>query len=262
VNSILSKDGTTIAFDRAGAGSPVILVNGALGDRAGTGPLARLLDSYFTVYTYDRRGRGDSADTPPYALEREVEDLEAILAETGGSAYVYGTSSGGNLALEAAARGAAITKLALWEPNFLVDDTRPPLPKDYVEHLDQLVASGRRGDAVEYFMTAAAGVPAQFVTPMRGMPMWPEMEALAHTLAYDGRVVGNNMSGSEVSRARWASVTIPTVVIDGGQTPGLAQGADAIAAALPDARRRTLTGQTHDVAADAIAPALREFFTG
>jgi pimeloyl-ACP methyl ester carboxylesterase len=261
MSSVQSKDGTTIAFDLTGAGSPVILVSGALGDHAGSADLARLLSPHFTVVSYDRRGRGGSADTPPYALAREVEDLEAVLAVTGGSAHVYGTSSGGNLALEAAARGAAITKLALWEPNFLVDDIRPPLPKDYVEQLDQLVASGRRGDAVEYFMTAAAGMPAQFVTPMRAMPMWPKMEALAHTLAYDGQVVGDNMSGSEVSRARWASVTIPTVVIDGGQTPGLAQGADAIAAALPDARRRTLTGQTHDVAADAIAPVLREFFS-
>jgi pimeloyl-ACP methyl ester carboxylesterase len=260
MKSVQSKDGTSIAYDLAGAGSPVILVSGALGDRAGNAALAGLLSPHFTVVSYDRRGRGDSGDTTPYSVRREVEDLEAILAETGGSANVYGTSSGGNLALEAAARGAGITKLAMWEPNFLIGDSRPPLPGDYVQQIDHLVSSGRRGDAVEYFMTAAVGLPAQFVTPMRSMPMWPAMEALAHTLAYDGAVVGQSMSGRELARRRWATVTIPALVIDGGQTPWLAKGADAIAAALPAARRRALPGQTHDVAADAIAPVLREFF--
>ncbi len=262
MSSVQSKDGTTIALDLTGAGPAVILVSGALGDRAGSAALAGLLSPHFTVVTYDRRGRGDSGDTAPYSAGREVEDLEAILAETGGSANVYGSSSGGNLVLEAAARGAAVTRLAMWEPNFLIDDSRPPLPGDYVQQIGKLVSSGRRGDAVEYFMTAAVGLPAQFVTPMRSMPVWPAMEALAHTLAYDGTVVGESMSGGELPRRRWASVTAPALVIDGGQTPWLARGADAIAAALPAARRRTLPGQTHDVAADAIAPVLREFFTG
>src|SRR5262249_20583942 len=141
------------------------------------------------VFHYDRRGRGDSGATPPYAVERELEDIDALLAEAGGSASLYGSSSGGNLALKAAREGLPVEKLALWEPNFLVDESRPPLPDDYVTELEARVGSGRRGDAVEYFMTTAVGLPTEFVAPMREMPMWPGMEAVAHTLAYDGRIV-------------------------------------------------------------------------
>ena len=173
---------------------------------------------------------------------------------------MFGTSSGGNLALEAAAHGLAIANLALWEPNFLVDDSRPPLPDDYVEQLTELVSTGGRGAAVELFMTKAVGLPAEFLASMRAMPMWPAMEAEAHTLAYDGRVVGDGMSGKTLSTERWASVTVPTLVIDGGGTPWLTAGAQAIAEALPDAERRTLEGETHDVAPEAIAPVLDEFF--
>jgi pimeloyl-ACP methyl ester carboxylesterase len=175
---------------------------------------------------------------------------------------VFGESSGGNLALEAAARGLTITRLAVWEPNFLIDDSRPPLPDEYVRQLTELVSSGRRGDAVEYFMTKAVGLPDEFVAPMRDTPIWVGMEAVAHTLAYDGTVVGDSMSGKPLPAGRWASVPVPTLVIDGGQSPWLSAGAKAIADALPYAQRRTLAGQSHGVAPEAIAPVLEEFFAG
>ena len=260
MNTVQSNDGTTIAFDRTGEGSPVVLVSGALGGRSSNAQLAVLLAADFTVFNYDRRGRGASSDIEPYAVEREIEDLAAVLAEASEPACVFGTSSGGNLALEAAAAGLSIRRLALWEPNFLVDGSRPPLPNDYVDQLTELVASGRRGDAVELFMTRAVGMPREFVAPMRAMPMWPAMEAEAHTLAYDGRVVGDSMAGTPLS-GRWQSVMTPTLVLDGGATPWMTAGADALAAALPNARRRTLAGQTHDVAAEALAPVLKEFFS-
>lgn len=260
MGEVASKDGVRIAFTSAGRGSPVILVNGALGDRSAFAALAALLAPHFTVHTYDRRGRGSSGNAEKHTVDREVDDLAALIDAVGGAASVYGTSSGGNLALAGAARGLRITRLALWEPNFLVDDSRPQLPADYVDHLRALVSSGRRGDAVEYFFTTAVGMPAQFVAAMRGMPMWPALEAAAHTLAYDGTVVGDSMSGRPLSKRRWTSVTVPTLIIDGGSTPWMSRGADAIAQALPKAERRTLPGQAHDVSAEAIAPVLTEFF--
>jgi pimeloyl-ACP methyl ester carboxylesterase len=261
-SAVSSKDGTRIAFTRSGSGSPVVLVNGALGGQQASSALAGRLAAHFSVLGYDRRGRGESGNAAKYAVDREIEDLAAVIEAAGGSAFVYGTSSGGNLALAGAARDLGITRLALWEPNFLVDDSRPPLPADYVEHVNALVSSGHRGDAVEYFLTVAAGVPAQFVAPMRGMPTWPFLEAAAHSLAYDGAVVGDGMSGRPLAKQRWTAVVIPTLVIDGGTAPWLSHGADALANALPNAERRTLPGQAHDVSADAIAPLLTEFFGG
>ena len=169
-------------------------------------------------------------------------------------------SSGAALALEAAKRGLAIPKLALYEPPFIVDDSRPPVPEDYVSQLDALVASGRRSDAVAYFLTTGVGVPADIVAAMRQQPFWPAFEAVAHTLAYDGRVLGDTQSGSRAPLAKWVTVTVPTLVIDGGQTPWMSQGAEALAAALPQAQRRTLHGQPHDVAPEALAAVLAEFF--
>jgi pimeloyl-ACP methyl ester carboxylesterase len=259
METAISRDGTQIAFDRTGQGPAVILVSGALGHRAfdqSMGEVARRLAEHFTVLHYDRRGRGDSGDTPPYAVERELEDLEALLAEAGGSASLYGSSSGGNLALKAAREGLPVTKLALWEPNFLVDRSRPSLPDDYVTELEERVADGRRGDAVEYFMTTAVGLPAEFVAPMREMPMWPGMEAVAHTLAYDGRIV----DGFELPTAELEALDTPGLVMAGGQTPWLLSGAQALARALPVGEFRVLEGQGHDVAADAVAPELVEFF--
>src|SRR5512136_3089047 len=148
MQKVTSKDGTPIAFGKTGHGPAIILVSGALGDRSAAAPLTPLLSPHFTVLAYDRRGRGDSGDTAPYAVEREVEDIDALVTEAGGSAFVYGHSSGAVLALEAAARGLAITRLALYEPPFIVDNSHPPVSADYVARLNQLVAAGRRGDAV------------------------------------------------------------------------------------------------------------------
>jgi pimeloyl-ACP methyl ester carboxylesterase len=258
VDTVVSQDGTAIAFDRAGDGPPVILVNAGPTDRVANAPLAGLLAPHFTVLNYDRRGRGDSGDTAPYAVDREYDDLEAIIDEAGGSADVFGSSGGGILALEAAARGLAIAKLAVWEPPYILDGTRPPVPADYRQQLDELLAAGRRGDMVELFLTQAVGMPAEFVAPVRQSPFWPSMEAVAPALVYDAMIVGD----FSLPTARVAAIKVPTLVIDGGQTPWLSATAQAVAAALPDAQRRTLEGQPHNVDATALAPALTGFFNG
>jgi pimeloyl-ACP methyl ester carboxylesterase len=263
MSRVTSKDGTPIAFDRSGKGPAVVLVSPALSDRSATAPLAALLSPHFTVFNYDRRGRGKSGDTPQYAVEREVEDIDALINEASGSACLYGWSSGAVLALEAAARGLAIRKLALYEPPFIVDDSRPPLPKDYVAQLTKLVSAGRRGDAVEFFMTKAVGVPDEFVAQMRNDPSWAAMEAVAHTLAFDGVIMGDTMAGNPLPARRWASATVPTLVMDGGASPAwMRHAAQATAAVLPNAKYRTLEGQQHGVAPEALAPVLEEFFAG
>ena len=262
MTKVRSSDGTAIAFGQVGDGPPIIMVGGATEYRA-INPTAKelvaLLAPQLAVITYDRRGRGESGDTPPYAVEREVEDLAALIAEAGGSAFLVGFSSGAVLALDAAASGLDIPRLAVYEPPFVVDGSRPPLPDDYVAQLDRLVSEGRRDGAVEYFLTKAAGVPAEFVAPMRDDPGWSVMESVAHTLAY-GRIMGDTMSGKPLPAGRWASVTMPTLVIDGGASDAfMHNGADALAELLPDAERRTLPGQTHAVSADALAPVVQEF---
>jgi pimeloyl-ACP methyl ester carboxylesterase len=264
MDKVVSRDGTTIAFDRAGTGPAVILVGGALGQRALdplNEPLAELLAEDFTTYRYDRRGRGDSGDTQPYAVEREVEDLEALVGHAGGSAHAYGISSGAVLALHAARRSPGITRLALYEPPFIVDDSRSPIPADYVARVEELVAAGRPGEAVDLFMLSV-GVPAEALPAFRQEPDWSTMEAVAHTLAYDWRVMGDTQRGRPLEAGQWASVTTPALVADGENSPPfLHSAADAIAAILPHVQRRTLPGQDHAVAADAIAPVLREFFS-
>lgn len=263
MSEVRSKDGTPIALDRSGAGPPLIVVLGALNDRSSAAPLAEALASHFTVYAYDRRGRGDSGDTPPYAVVREIEDIDALISEAGGSAVVYGHSSGAVLALEAAARGLAIQKLALYEPPFVVDDSRPPLPDDFVATLQELAFSGRRGDAVAYFMTKGVALPAEMADQMRSAPMWPALEELAPTLAYDGMIMGDTTSGRALP-SEWAtSVTVPTFVMDGGESPAWQRNAvQALADLLPQAQRRTLEGQSHDVAPEVLAPVLVELIAG
>src|ERR687884_51221 len=263
VRKVRSKDGTAIAFDQSDDGPSVILVCGGSTDRTANAPLSELLAEHFTVFNYDRRGRGDSGDTAPYAVEREVDDLDALITAAGGSAFVFGHSSGAALALEAAARGLAITKLALYEPPFIVDDSRPPLPGDYVTQLTELIASGRRGDAVAFFMTTGVGLPVEAVAQMRHDPMWPALEDVAHTLPYDGTIMGDTMRGNPLALKRWASVTVPTLVMDGGESPAWQRTAvQALVDVLPHAQHRTLEGQTHGVAPDALAPVLEEFFAG
>jgi pimeloyl-ACP methyl ester carboxylesterase len=259
MQTVLSSDGTTIAFDRLGDGPPVILVCGGSVDRMSNAPLAALLAAHFTVFNYDRRGRGDSGDTTPYTVEREVEDIDAVVNAAGGSACLYGTSSGAALALEAARQlPTRITRLALWEPPFIPDGYPRP-PADTARTYTDLVAAGRRGDAVEFFMSKVVGLPAEFVTQARNSPWWPAQEALAHTLAYDATVMGDYSLPTQ----RAASVTVPTIVIAGGASfPFMRVTAQALADILPDAQARTLDSQEHNVAPEAIAPVLVEFFTG
>jgi len=264
MKTAFSKDGTAIAFDQSGKGPPIILVDGALCYRA-FGPstaVAALLASNFTVFTYDRRGRGDSRDTAPYAPEREVEDIETLMKEAGGSAFVFGVSSGAALALEAANRLPGIQKLALYEAPFIVDDSRSPIPEDYLARLNGLVSADRRADAVRLFMKLV-GVPAIFIAMMRFMPPWSKLKAVAHTLPYDITIVQDNQRGKPLPARRWASVTAPTLVVDGGKSPvWMRHGMRALADVLPNAKLRTLPGQTHMVKPKVLAPVLVEFFAG
>jgi pimeloyl-ACP methyl ester carboxylesterase len=263
---VTSKDGTRIALDRTGEGPPVILVSGALGNRSFPNPLGGLLAPRHTVIYYDRRGRNESGDTPPYAVGREVEDIDALIGEAGGTVNVFGRSSGAVLALEAAARALAITKLALYEPPLIIDDSRPPVPADYVPHIEELLREGRRGDAVEYLMMVTVRAQAEIIAGMRREPMWPGLEAVAHTIPYDGAITEGLVSGRPLPSdrvQRWASFTGPTLVIDGGASEQfMHSGADALAKVLPNAQRRTLEGQTHDVNAEVLAPVLGDFFRG
>ena len=259
MDRVTSSDGTTVAFDRLGEGPPVILVCGGSTDRMVNAPLAALLARRFTVLNYDRRGRGDSGDTPPYAVEREVEDLDAVVTAAGGSACVWGSSSGAALALEAAAGGLAISRLALWEPPYRLQDGGPRPPADTAKVFTELVSQGRRGDAVEFFMAKVVRLPDEFVAQARNAPFWQAQEALAHTLAYDATIMGDY----EVPAERVASVTTPTLVLTGGASPPwLHETARAIVGLLPEGRHRVLEGQEHNVTPEAIAPALEEFFAG
>ena len=256
--TVTSADGTTIAYERTGSGPALVLVDGAMCYR-GAGPmrpLAALLRDTFTVYTYDRRGRGESSDTKPYAVAREVEDLRALVAQAGGEAYVYAISSGAALALATAAAGPWITKLALYEPPFMAEVEDGARGKKYTERLNELLDAGRRGDAVALFMTHV-GIPAEAVAGIRAQPGWAILEAIAPTLAYDDEVLGDG----RVPRDLASTIAVPTLVLGGGASPqGLQQAAKATADALPSAQHRTLDGQTHDVAPDALAPVLVQFF--
>jgi pimeloyl-ACP methyl ester carboxylesterase len=259
MDTVTSKDGTTIAFDRLGDGPAVILVSGGSVDRGSNAGVAEILASGYRVFNYDRRGRGPSGDTPPYAIDREVEDIEAVADAAGGSAYLYGSSSGAALALIAAEQlPGKITKLALWEPPFILDPAARP-PADQVEQYNTMLAEGRRGDAAQYFMEKVVRMPAEFVASARSQPWWAANEALAHTLPYDATIMGDY--SLPVDRA--AAVTIPTLVLDGGASFGfMGPTADALAKVLPHGQRRTLAGQEHNIDPNVLGPALKEFFAG
>jgi pimeloyl-ACP methyl ester carboxylesterase len=263
MNKVLSGDGTPIAFDRRGDGPAVILVDGALCHR-GMGPstpLAELLARRFTVFTYDRRGRGESGDTAPYAVEREVEDIAALVTQAGGAAFLYGVSSGAALSLEAANRLPGIRKLVLYEAPFIVDGTRAPISKEYWARIGKAAAAGRRSEAVRLFLKAT-GVPAVFLAMMRLMPVWSKLKAVAHTLPYDGALVQDYQKGQPLPAGRWAAVTIPTLVMDGGKSPAwIRNAARSLAGVLPNAQYRTLGGQTHMVKPDVHAPVLEAFYS-
>jgi pimeloyl-ACP methyl ester carboxylesterase len=256
METVTSTDGTTIAFDRLGSGPPVVLVCGGSVDRTADAAVARELSSDFTVLNYDRRGRGDSGDTPPYAIEREVEDIKAVIGAAGGSANLWGSSSGAALAMIATASGAPVSKLALWEPPFILEeDARPPA--DQVEQYERMIAEGRRGDAAEYFMTKVVGMPPEFVADARTQAWWAGQEAIAHTLAYDARIMGDYSIPTETA----GSVKVPTLVLAGGaDMPFMRDSAKALAEALPEGEVLFLEGQGHDVDPTVLAPALKEFF--
>jgi pimeloyl-ACP methyl ester carboxylesterase len=262
MKTVTSKDGTTIAFDQWGAGPVVILVDGALQYRAfdqGMVPLAELLAPHFSVIHYDRRGRGDSTDTQPYALEREIEDIEALIDEAGGSASLYGISSGAALAMEAAiALPDKVRKLAMYEAPYNDDPAGQQAWRKYVKELRELLAADRKGDAVGHFMMLVGASPAD-VEGIRQTPMWSLWESIGHTLAYDHIAALGEDAAVPTERA--ARVAMPTLVINGSESfPFMHTTAVALADAMPNGQHRTLEGQTHEVAAEAIAPMLVEFF--
>ncbi|MEO8180381.1 MAG: alpha/beta hydrolase [Deltaproteobacteria bacterium] len=221
--------------------------------------LARVLSRRLSVWTYDRRGRGESSDTLPYAVEREIEDLAALVSRAGGSAFVCGTSSGAVLGLLAAARGVSIRGLALYEAPFIVDGTRPSTESDWLR-IDQAVRDGRSADAVRAFLTSV-GVPRVVQAVMRLLPLWSKLRAVAHTLPYDGAIVKDYQRGRALPAERWASVHVPALVLAGGKSPAWLQAAArALTASLPNAQLRTLPGQTHDVSAKALGAEVVELF--
>lgn len=259
-DTVQSADGTRIAYEKVGTGPALVLVDGALCSRD-FGPcrsLANHLADRFTVYFYDRRGRGGSGDTPPYSPAREYEDLDAVIRAAGGTACVTGFSSGAALALQAAASGVAMRRLASYEAPYVglteVNGVKP----DHLGHLTSLIAKGDRGAAVGYFMVRIVGGPAYLPIMMRMMPKaWKQLKAVAHTLVYDVAV----MDGYEVPTSTLATITVPTLVMGGSKAkPNMAAAVAGVAHAVPGAVHKTLEGQTHQVKNDAIAPELIEFF--
>jgi pimeloyl-ACP methyl ester carboxylesterase len=264
IDTLTSSAGTTIAFDRLGDGHPVIVVGGQLCDRALTGPTAEELAKHFAVINYDRRGRGDSGDTAPYAPEREIEDLGVLIAEVGGTASVYGHSSGAALALHATAAGLPITKLVLHEPpyNTQGDEDRQRATQKEAEHIKTLLAEDCRGEAVEYFWRSI-GMPQEMVDEMRHTPRWTELEAMAPTMAYDSEVMGDISRGGEVPTDLAGRVRTETLVLIGEASPEwMIEVGKQVANALPNGRLSILEGQEHVVPPEALVSVLAEFFIG
>ena len=259
MTKVLSKDGTDIAFEQFGEGQPVILVVGAFNDRSTGAPLAAQLAPHFSVFTYDRRGRGESGDTAPYAVEREIEDIAAVIGEAGGSAALYGHSSGACLALEAAlALGSVqVTKLAMYEAPYDDDPAAREGWERYLAEMTVALADGRPGDAAALFMTFV-GTPADQIESMRQAPFWPGIEAVAPTLAYDhAALMGKDRA---VPAGRAARITVPVLVMHGEDgAPFMAETARTLARTIPGAKLRTLAGEGHNVSAQALAPLLAEF---
>lgn len=262
---VTSEDGTSIAYDRQGSGPAVILVGGGLTDRSENAPLATELATHFTVYNYDRRGRGKSTDTAPYTLEREFEDIEALIIEAGGTADLYGVSSGGALVLEAAAAGTkGIGKIAVYEVPYSMAKNWPERWGKYAKELEATLAEGRRGDALALFMKLA-GSSDEEIAGAKQSPFWSGGEAIAHTLAYEAAVLGNGQPSAE----RFAKIAQPTLVATGtdAQQPGAAEwvlaldpAADAIVASIPHAKRQVFEGQSHVADPKAVASVLERFF--
>jgi pimeloyl-ACP methyl ester carboxylesterase len=264
MSTVTSRDGTVIAFERLGDGPPLILVDGAMCHRefGPARPLAEKLTDRFTVYLYDRRGRGGTADTLPWSVDAEIDDLEALLAAAGGQAYLYGCSSGAVLAADAAHRNPGFTKVALYEPPLIVDDTHAPQPASYVADMEALIAADRRSDALKKFMRWV-GMPAAALFVMQVLPPWKKLKAVAPTLPHDLHILGDTQYGRPLPTDRWDGIGVPTLVMDGGKSPQyMRNGAKALSLRIAGAGYRTLPGQTHMLKPEAVAPVLVEFFTG
>jgi pimeloyl-ACP methyl ester carboxylesterase len=262
VDKVSSHDGTIIAYDKVGEGPPLILVDGALTvhSSGGKSELARLLAPHLTVYGYDRRGRGGSGDTLPYAVDREIEDIDALIGHAGGSAFLYGHSSGGTLAMQAAVRlGGSVSKIALYEPPHNDDPDAQEPWSAYLSELQQLLADGRRGEAVALFMRLV-GTPAEEVDAMRQAPFWPSMEAIAPTLAYDhAGIIGERWSAPTDLAER---VRVPALLIAGDASlPFMPHAARALSQAMPQGQLRILKGETHNVNPAVLAPVLLKVLT-
>ena len=261
MKTVISKDGTPIAFDRSGQGPALILVTGALNTRPSSSLAARLAQS-FSVFAYDRRGRGESGDTMPYAVEREIEDIDALVAEANGSAFLFGHSSGGALALEAALQlgGEKVKKLAIYEVPYNDDPEFQQAWRVYLRQLSELLAANRRGDAVALFMQYV-GMPAEQIEGMRHSPAWPSLEAIAPTLAYDhAAILGEDVS---VPVGQAAQVRMPTLIMNGSASfPFMYQTARTLSRVIPHAQLRTLEGQDHAPSDEVLAPVLKAFFLG
>jgi pimeloyl-ACP methyl ester carboxylesterase len=255
----ISKDGTTLAYDKKGQGFPIILIDGALCSRD-MGPMPKLsayLSQEFTVINYDRRGRNGSGDTAPYSVEKEIEDIDALIKTAGGEADVFGISSGAVLALAAASKGLAIRKLAIYEPPFSVDKSGHVPPKDSEAQLKKLIARNDRSGAVKFFMKDMVGLPAIVTYIMRIFPVWSKLKRVAHTLPYDAAVLGDGSMPS----AMISSIKIPTLVAGGEKSPAALQSAvRAVARIMPNHTSETLKGQTHNVSPKILAPVLIDFF--
>jgi pimeloyl-ACP methyl ester carboxylesterase len=261
MQTVISKDGTIIAYERLGSGPPVILIGGALVDRSGHTKLAKLLSTDFTVYNYDRRGRGDSEDSELYTVDREVEDIEALLQEAGGSVYVYGISSGACLAMEAAAAiGDGIKKLAIYEAPYDEAEGAANLWKEYRRKLNELLAADRLGAAVELHMKTV-GASDVSIFGMKLLPGWSKMKELAPTIAYDVAVVGEDRS---IPVRKFSTIQAATLVMDGSASqasmPFMRMSADKLAKTIPHAQRYTVEGEGHNIDDKTIAHLLKDFF--
>jgi pimeloyl-ACP methyl ester carboxylesterase len=255
-----SADGTVIAYDRTGDGPPLIVAVGAFCDRRSFVPPVGLTGR-FTVYTYDRRGRGDSGDTQPYSPDREVDDLAGVVSAavsgSGSKVYAFGHSSGGALVLRAAAQGVPLTAVASYEAPFVIPGTRE-VAQDPADRIREMVAAGRRGDAVRYWMTSVVAAPAQVLTMMEGSPAWPALEALTHTLPYDIA-----LTGDQGVPASLAAITMPVLVLGGSTSPDwFHRTVQETAAVIPGAKLVMMEGYDHGVPPEVIAPVLTEFFLG
>jgi pimeloyl-ACP methyl ester carboxylesterase len=264
---VASADGTEIAFEQSGRGPAVVLVPSALADRSDTTKLAALLAQHFTVINYDRRGRGASGDANAYAPDREIEDIAALVEHVGGSASLFGSSSGAVLALRAAAAGVNVDRLALYEPPFVVAEGDDGPPRDLAQQITVLLAEGRHSDAVKYFMTRVQGMPGIAVFFMKLMPkMWANLTKLAGTLPYDIAVMGDTQQGKPLDAEEWKGVAVRTRVLTGGKSPAAFQRAAlAVTEILPQADHRTLPGLNHGAVVMAprkIAPQIIEFIKG